>query len=103
MGIYNLDSVASPALSVDYTILGNKKGGAGSPAICGLSCAGSFDAVPRDYDEGAVWFIALAAPYLYVAQAANGLNIYKFTNPADAASLTWVKRYDVSWFGHRVN
>ena len=103
VGIYNLDSVASPALSVDYTILGNKKGGAGSPAICGLSCAGSFDAMPRDYDEGAVWFIALAAPYLYVAQAANGLNIYKFTNPADAASLTWVKRYDVSWFGHRVN
>ena len=32
-----------------------------------------------------------------------GSNIYKFTNPADAASLTWVKRYDVSWFGHRVN
>ena len=56
-----------------------------------------------DYDEGAVWFIALAAPYLYVAQAANGLNIYKFTNPANAASITWVKRYDVSWFGHRVN
>ena len=101
--VYNLDSVAAPVLATSYTIKGGNKGGAGSAAICTGGCAGSFDAGAYDYDNGAVWFTALAAPYLYVANAANGLNIYRFKDPANPAVIEWVKRYDTSWFGHRVN
>ena len=92
-----------PQLVVTYAINGTGSGGSGSPAICTAPCAGSFNAGPTDYDSGAVWFTALAAPYLYVAQAANGLNIYRFDNPANPSAITWVKRYDTSWFGHRVS
>lgn len=42
-------------------------------------------------------------PYLYVAQADNGLNIFKFTDPTDPSKIEWQKRYDTGWFGHRVN
>jgi hypothetical protein len=101
--VYDLDSVASPRLNVGYTIAGTTKGGAGSRATCSGTCATSYDAAARDYSEGAVWFLALAAPYLYVAQADNGLNIYRFTDPANPAQVSWVKRLDRSWFGHRVN
>jgi hypothetical protein len=101
--VYDLDSIASPKLVTTYGITGPSNGGAGSAAICAGTCAGSFDAATYDYDNGAVWFTALAAPYLYVAQAGNGLNIYRFTDPANPASISWVKRYDTSWFGHRVN
>jgi hypothetical protein len=101
--VYNLDSAAAPQLVTNYAIKGSGKGGSGSPAPCVGSCTGSFDAANFDYSAGAVWFLALAAPYLYVAQADNGLNIYKFDDPADPAKITWLKRYDASWFGHRVN
>ena len=101
--VYDLDSTVTPVLKSGYTISGSGNGGLGSAAQCGSTCAGSFDAAARDYSEGAVWFTALAAPYLYVAQADNGLNIYRFTNPSDPSKITWVKRYDTSWFGHRVN
>ena len=100
---HNLASVATPVLVTSYAISGASKGGAGSAATCSGGCFGSFKATNLDYSGGAVWFLALAAPYLYVAQADNGLNIYKFTNQGNAASIQWVKRYDTSWFGHRVN
>lgn len=101
--VYDLDSVASPSLRLDYAIAGAGAGGAGSPAACDGSCATSYDAAARDYSLGAVWSTALAAPYLYVAQADNGLNIYEFTDPADPGRVRWVRRLDKSWFGHRVN
>ena len=101
--VYSLASVATPLLVTSYAISGASKGGAGSAATCSGGCFGSFNATNLDYSGGAVWFLALAAPYLYVAQADNGLNIYKFTNQGNAASITWLKRYDTSWFGHRVN
>jgi hypothetical protein len=101
--VYNLDSVAAPQLVTTYNIAGTAKGGAGSAATCTGPCAGSFDAANFDYSNGAVWFTALAAPYLYVAQAANGLNIYRFNDRNNAASISWVRRYDTSWFGHGVN
>ena len=100
--IASLDATRSPRRITTYTIAGAAKGGAGSPAVCPGACA-SYDAGPFDYESGAVWFIALAAPYIYVAQAANGLNIYKLTDPANASAITWIRRYDASWFGHRVN
>jgi hypothetical protein len=103
VGVYDLDSIAAPRLVKDYLIAGPARGGAGSAATCAGTCAGSFDAGPFDYDQGAVWFTALTAPYLYVAQAGNGLNIFRFKDPGNPASLAWVRRYDTSWFGHRVN
>jgi hypothetical protein len=101
--VYDFGSVASPRLKTDYRIAGSGKGGAGSPAVCGGTCGTSYDAAARDYSLGAVWSLALQAPYLYVGQTDNGLNIYKFTDPADASKVAWVKRLDASWFGHRVN
>lgn len=101
--VYNLDSVANPQLVRSYTISGSGSGGSGSSATCSGTCAGSFNAGTFDYSDGAVWSTALAAPYLYVAQASNGLNIYRFTSASNPASISWVKRYDTSWFGHRVN
>lgn len=101
--VYDLGSVASPRLVTNYVIRGRDRGGAGSRAVCKNACATSYDAAARDYSQGAVWFLGFAAPFLYVAQADNGLNIYRFTNPADPSQITWVKRLDKSWFGHRVN
>lgn len=101
--VYNLDSIVSPVLNTNYTITGSAKGGAGSAATCSRTYFGSFDAAPRDYSQGAVWFLALAAPYLYVAQADNGLNIYRFASASDPRSVSWFRRLDRSWFGHRVN
>jgi hypothetical protein len=104
--VYNLDSVANPQLVTTYGITAASRGGAGSTGskvTCSGACAGSFNAGTYDYDNGAVWFLALAAPYLYVAQAANGLNVYRFDDPGNPASISWVRRYDTSWFGHRVN
>ena len=101
--VYDFDSVVNPVLKAGYSISGAGRGGRGSRAVCSGACATSFDAAARDYSEGAVWFMALAAPYLYVAQADNGLNIYRFDNPSDPSRISWVRRYDKSWFGHRVN
>lgn len=101
--VVDLDSVVAPKLVANYTITGAAKGGQGSAAACSGGCAASYDAAARDYSEGAVWFLGLAAPYLYVAQSDNGLNIYRFTNAGNAGQIAWVKRLDKSWFGHRVN
>ena len=101
--VLDLDSVASPKLLATYAIAGAARGGKGSPASCRDGCSTSYDAAARDYTEGAVWFIALAAPYIYVAQADNGLNIYRFTSTSNGGQIAWVKRLDKSWFGHRVN
>ena len=80
--VYNLDSVAAPVLVKNTLVPG---------------------ATQTDYSGGAVWFLALAAPYLYVAEADEGLKIYKFTDPADASKLMLLSSYDKDWFGHRVN
>lgn len=80
--IYNLDSIVSPALVKNVLVAG---------------------AEPTDYSGGAVWFLALAAPYLYVAQADQGLKIFKFTDPADPSKVTLQSEYPTSFFGHRVN
>jgi hypothetical protein len=60
--VYNLDSVADPKLVTTYGITAASRGGAGSSATCSGACAGSFNAGTYDYDNGAVWFTALAAP-----------------------------------------
>ena len=61
-------------------------------------------AANTDYSGGAVWFLALAAPYIYVAQADEGLKIYKFTDPADPTKVSLQSTYDdILFFGHRVN
>ena len=65
--VYNLDSVAAPVLVKNQLVTG---------------------AANTDYSGGAVWFLALAAPYIYVAQADEGLKIYKFTDPADPTKIS---------------
>ena len=80
--IYNLDSIAAPLLVTTVAVA---------------------NAANTDYSGGAVWFLALAAPYLYVAQADQGLKIYRFTDPADASKVVLVASYAASTFGHRVN
>ncbi len=71
--VYNLDSVAAPVLVKNQLVTG---------------------AANTDYSGGAVWFLALAAPYLYVAQADEGLKIYKFTDPADPTKIAWQSTYE---------
>ena len=80
--IYNLDSIAAPLLVTTVNVA---------------------NAQNTDYSGGAVWFLALAAPYLYVAQADQGLKIYRFTDPADSSKLALAASYPTSFFGHRVN
>jgi hypothetical protein len=80
--VYNLDSVAAPVLVANVAVA---------------------NAEAADYSGGAVWFLHLAAPYLYLAQADQGLKIYRFTNPANASQVVLQAHYPVSFFGHRVN
>jgi hypothetical protein len=80
--IYDLDSVAAPRLVRNRAVP---------------------DAQGSGYNGGAVWFLALAAPYLYVAQADEGLRIYKFTNPRDPSQIRLLRTYDTDFFGHRIN
>lgn len=80
--IYNMDSVVAPLLVRNVTVP---------------------DAQASDYNGGAVWFLALAAPYLYVAQADEGLRIYRFTNRANSSQIVLQRTYDRDFFGHRVN
>jgi hypothetical protein len=80
--VYDLDSVAAPRLVRNRVVP---------------------DAQPSGYNGGAIWFLALAAPYLYVAQADEGLRIYKFTNPANPSQIALQRTYDTDFFGHRVN
>ncbi len=101
--VYDLSSAAAPLLKKNFLIAGLANGGKGSAALCGASCGTSYDAGPRDYSLGGVWYISVQAPYIFVGQTDNGLNIFKFTDPNDASKIAWVKRLDASWFGHRVN
>ena len=38
-----------------------------------------------------------------MAQADEGLKIYKFTDPADPSKIAWQSTYSTGFFGHRVN
>jgi hypothetical protein len=86
--VYDWDDIANPVLKKEYLIQGSSKGGIGSAASCSGSCVGSYDAYDfgngktYNYDNGVVWHLKLAAPYLYVANAENGLNVYRFSAPA---------------------
>src|SRR3954452_12219319 len=95
--VYDLTSAASPALKKDFKIAGPTAGGKGSAALCSGGCGTSYDAGPRDYSLGGVWYISVQAPYIFVGQTDNGLNIFKFTDPTDASKIAWVKRLAPSW------
>lgn len=82
LSVYNLDSIAAPVLVKNVLVPG---------------------AQATDYSGGAVWFLALAAPYIYVAQADQGLKIFKFTDPADPTKVVFQSQYAKEYFGHRVN